>query len=141
MERRRDHSRTVIITEQAPLPLGPYSQAIKVGNLVFVSGQIPLDPATGEVRNEDIKEATRLVFRNIEVILEAADSSLSKIVKASVFLKRLSDFPRVNAVFEEVFTEAPPARETVEVSGLPRDVDIEISVIASANLKGQRGEQ
>ncbi len=140
MKRKQGH-KTVIITEQAPLPVGPYSQAIKIENLIFVSGQIPLDPKTGEVVKGDIREKTRLVFRNIEAILQAANSSLSKIVKISVFLKRLGDFSDVNSVFEDVFTEAPPARETMEVSALPRDADIEISVIALANLNEQRGEQ
>jgi 2-iminobutanoate/2-iminopropanoate deaminase len=123
----------IIITEEAPLPVGPYSQAIKSGDLVFVSGQIPIDPKTNELVSGSIADKTRQVLENIGAILEAADSSLLKIVKISVFLINLNHFDEINSVFNEIFTSEPPARETVEVSRLPKDVDIEISCIAVAD--------
>lgn len=126
-------TKTVIITEEAPLPLGPYVQAVKMGRLIFVSGQISIDPTTGEIIQGTAKEQTALIFKNIKAILEAGDSALSKVLKASVFLRNLDDFKEVNAIFEEVFKENPPARETVEVSRLPGDVKVEISVIALAD--------
>ncbi len=123
----------IIITEDAPLPVGPYSQAIKTDNLIFVSGQIPINPETDELVRGDIVEETRQILKNINAVLEAADSSLGKIVKISVFMLDLGQFDRVNQVFSEFFSSEPPARETVEVSRLPKDVDIEISCIAVAN--------
>jgi len=123
----------IIITEDAPLPVGPYSQAIKTDNLIFVSGQIPINPETDELVRGDIVEETRQILNNINAVLEAADSSLGKIVKISVFMLDLGQFDRVNQVFNEFFSSEPPARETVEVSRLPKDVDIEISCIAVAN--------
>lgn len=127
---RKKRARTVVITEEAPLPIGAYSQAIKANGLIFVSGQIPVDPRSGEIVKGDMKEATLLVLRNIEAVLKAADSSLSKTVKLTVYLKNLEAFGAVNEAFEEIFREAPPARETVQVSRLPKDVDIEISAVA-----------
>lgn len=123
----------IIITEDAPLPVGPYSQAIKSGDLVFVSGQIPISAKTDELVGGSISDKTRQVLENIGAILEAADSSLNKVVKISVFLKNLNHFDEVNSIFTEIFTSEPPARETVEVSRLPKDVDIEISCIAVAD--------
>ena len=123
----------IIITEEAPLPVGPYSQAIKSDNLVFVSGQIPIDPKTGEMISGSLTEQTRQILANIGSILETADSGLSKIVKISVFLINMEDFEEVNSVFAEVFAVEPPARETVEVSRLPKEANIEISCIAVAD--------
>ncbi len=123
----------IIITEEAPLPIGPYSQAIKSNNLVFVSGQIPVDPKTGEVVDGTIADQTRQILNSIKVILETADSGINRIVKISVFMANLSYFEEVNSVFSEFFTVEPPARETVEVSRLPKDVNIEISCIAVAD--------
>jgi len=122
-----------IITEEAPLPVGHYSQAVKAGNFIFVSGQIPINPRTDESVEGDIKIQTRLVLRNIEAILKAGDSSLSKVVKLTVFIRDLSDFSKVNAVFAEVFAGEPPAREVAGVKGLPGDAEIEISAVALAN--------
>lgn len=122
-----------IVSEEAPLPVGPYSQAVKVGNFIFVSGQLPIDPARGEVVRGEIAVQTRQVLRNIEAILNTADSSLGKIVKLSVFVRNLNDFKEVNEVFEEVFQGDYPTRETIEVSRLPMDVEIEISAIAEAS--------
>jgi 2-iminobutanoate/2-iminopropanoate deaminase len=123
----------IIITEEAPLPIGPYSQAIKSNNLVFVSGQIPIDPRTGEVVDGTLADQTRRILNSIKAILETADSGINRIVKISVFMADLSYFEEVNSVFSEFFTAEPPARETVEVSRLPKDVNIEISCIAVAD--------
>ncbi|HAW60661.1 MAG TPA: deaminase [Actinobacteria bacterium] len=125
--------KVAIITEDAPLPVGRYSQAIKVGGFIFVSGQIPIDPKTGEMVKGGIEEQTRRVLENIKAILEAGDGSLSKVVKISVFLRNLVDFGKVDAIFGEYFPLEPPARETVEVSRLPKDASIEISAIAQIN--------
>lgn len=123
----------IIITEEAPLPIGPYSQAIKSNNLVFVSGQIPIDPVTGGVVDGTLADQTRQILNNIRAILETADSGINRIVKISVFMANLSYFEEVNSVFSEFFTIEPPARDTVEVSRLPKDVNIEISCIAVAD--------
>jgi 2-iminobutanoate/2-iminopropanoate deaminase len=123
----------IIITEEAPLPIGPYSQAIKSNNLVFVSGQIPVDPKTGEVVDGTLADQTRQILNSIKAILETADSGINRVVKISVFMANLSYFEEVNSVFSEFFTVEPPARETVEVSRLPKDVNIEISCIAVAD--------
>ncbi len=119
-----------ILTENAPKPIGPYSQAIKLDNLIFVSGQIPIDPKTGEVIKGEIIEQTRQVLKNLQAILLAGNSSLSKVVKLTVYLTELEEFPQVNQVFEEFFEEDYPAREMVQVSRLPKDVKIEVSAIA-----------
>lgn len=123
----------IIISEDAPLPVGPYSQAIKTGDLVFVSGQIPINPKTGEILRGSIADQTRQILTNIDAILQVADSSVNKIVKVSVFLVNLDQFEEVNTVFAEFFSNEAPARETVGVSRLPKNVDIEISCIAVAD--------
>ncbi|MDI6689807.1 MAG: RidA family protein [Actinomycetota bacterium] len=122
--------KVVIITEDAPLPVGPYSQAIKANGFIFVSGQIPLRHLTGEIVEGSIEEQTRQVLRNLEAILVAGDSSLAKVVKISVFLKDINDFATVNSVFQEFFKQEAPARETMEVSNLPKGAKVEISAIA-----------
>lgn len=122
-----------IITEGAPMPVGHYSQAIKVNDLIFVSGQIPIDPQNGEIIRGDVKEQTEQVLENLQAILEAGDSSLGKVVKITVFLKDLDNFAQLNSVFEEYFKGEPPARETAEVSQLPKDTEIEISAVAETN--------
>lgn len=122
-----------VITEEAPLPTGPYSQAVKASGLLFVSGQLPVDPATGEIVKGDVKAQTERVLKNIKAILEAGDSSLARVVKVSVFLQDLADFPAVNGLFEEYFSIEPPARETIEVSRLPKNVKIEMSAVAVAD--------
>lgn len=125
--------KTVVITEEAPLPVGPYSQAIKTKDMVFVSGQIPILPESGGVFKGNMKDQARLVLNNIEKILIASDSSLSNIVKMSVFMRNLNDLGELNSVFKEVFKVSPPAREVIQASRLPLDVDVEISVIALSN--------
>jgi 2-iminobutanoate/2-iminopropanoate deaminase len=120
----------VVFTERAPKPIGPYSQAIKLGNLLFVSGQIPIDPATNEVVKGGIKEQTERVLENVKAILEAANMTLDDVVMAFVYLSDMADFPQFNEVYSRYFKERPPARVTVAVKSLPRDVKVEIAVIA-----------
>jgi 2-iminobutanoate/2-iminopropanoate deaminase len=120
----------VINTNNAPAPIGPYSQAIIAGNLLFVSGQIPINPATGELIMTDIKAETKQVMENIKAILTEAGADFSNIVKTSIFLTDMQNFAQVNEVYGNYFTDQFPARETVEVSGLPKGVNVEISVTA-----------
>ncbi|ABL87592.1 endoribonuclease L-PSP [Pyrobaculum islandicum DSM 4184] len=119
----------VIYTENAPKPIGPYSQAIKVGNMLFVSGQIPVDPKTGEVVKGGIREQTRQVMENIKAVLEAAGYTLEDVVMAFVFLADLNTFQEYNEVYSQYFKK-PPARVTVQAARLPKDVLIEVAVIA-----------
>jgi 2-iminobutanoate/2-iminopropanoate deaminase len=124
--------RDVIATNDAPKAIGPYSQAIKANGFVFISGQIPLDPATQELIHGDVAAQTERVLQNLSGILKAAGSSLQQVVKTSVFLKSMSDFANMNEVYSRYFNQAPPARSTVEVARLPKDVLVEIDVIALA---------
>ena len=123
-------SKDVISTPNAPAAIGPYSQAVRFGNLLFLSGQIPLDPATGQIIAGDIAAQTERVLKNLAAILEAAGSDLNKVMKTTVYLKDLSEFGKMNEVYGKFFGEKPPARATVEVSRLPRDVAIEIDLVA-----------
>ena len=123
--------KTIINTPNAPAPIGPYNQAVKVGNMLFTSGQIALDPLSGELNTSNIIDETKLVMSNVIAILEEAGMNLSNVVKASIFIKDMGQFATINEVYGSYFTENEPARETVEVSRLPKDVNIEISVIAS----------
>lgn len=122
----------IIETAHAPSPIGPYSQAVKVNGFVFVSGQIALDQATGQLVNDTIEAETTKVMEHITSILKEAGLSLENVVKASIFLSDMDLFARVNKVYGSFFQQDPPARETVEVSRLPKDVNVEISVIAAA---------
>jgi 2-iminobutanoate/2-iminopropanoate deaminase len=121
-----------IETEKAPRPIGPYSQAIRAGDFIFVSGQIPIDPATGLIAGNDAAGQTRQVMANIAAILEAAGSNLGGIVKTTIYLTDLDDFAEVNRVYAECMGGTKPARATVQVSRLPRDVRIEIEAVALA---------
>jgi 2-iminobutanoate/2-iminopropanoate deaminase len=123
-------AKEVIYSDQAPEPIGPYSQAIRAGNTLYVSGQIAIDRASGNIITSDIESETRLVMANIERILTAAGLDFSHVVKCGIFLKDMNNFPKVNAIYGEYFKSNPPARETVEVSRLPKDVNVEISCIA-----------
>jgi|SRR5580658_4089288 2-iminobutanoate/2-iminopropanoate deaminase len=126
-------SKQVISTTKAPGAIGPYSQGIRTGNLVFTAGQGPLDPATGSIVDGGIKEQTTRTFENLKAILEAAGTSLNRVVKANVYLKDLNDFAAMNAVYASYFegvTEGLPARTTVQVARLPRDILVEIEMIA-----------
>ena len=122
--------RDVIATDAGPKAIGPYSQAIKANGFVFVSGQIAFDPATQQLIEGDVAAQTERVLKNLSGILAAAGSSLQNVVKAGVFLKNMSDFAAMNEVYGRHFTESPPARSTVEVARLPKDVLVEIDVIA-----------
>ena len=124
--------REVIATNDGPKAIGPYSQAIKANGLVFLSGQIALDPATQQIITGDVAAQTERVLQNLEGILKAAGSSLEQVVKTTVFLKNMSDFAAMNDVYGRYFTQAPPARSTVEVARLPKEVLVEIDVIALA---------
>jgi 2-iminobutanoate/2-iminopropanoate deaminase len=120
----------VVFTEKAPKPIGPYSQAIIAGNLIFTAGQIPIDPATNQVVQGDIKEQTRRVLENLRAILESVGATFDDVVKVTIYMKDLNEFSAMNEVYSEYFKNSPPARTTVEVSRLPRDVRIEIDLIA-----------
>jgi len=117
-------------TDKAPKAIGPYSQGIVANGFVFVSGQIPLDPGTGELNTGTIEEQTRLVLKNLGAVLEAAGSSYENVVKATVFLQDMNDFSKMNAVYGEVFPAPHPARAAVQVARLPKDVKVEIEAIA-----------
>ena len=125
--------RDVIATNDGPKAIGPYSQAIKAGGLVFLSGQICLDPATQQLITGDVAVQTERVLQNITAILKASGSSLGQVVKTTVFLKSMNDFAAMNEVYGHHFTSNPPARSTVEVARLPKDVLVEIDVIALAS--------
>ena len=125
-------SKEVILTQKAPAPIGPYSQAIRAGGMLFCSGQIPLDPVSGQVNATDVQGQTQQVMENIRAVLEQAGAHFESIVKTTIFLKSMSDFPKVNEVYATYFKANPPARSTVEVARLPRDVLVEIEVIALA---------
>ena len=124
--------REIIQTERAPNPIGPYSQAVRANGFIFVSGQIPIDPASGEVVVGDIAAQTHQVLRNIQAVLEAAGSDLSRVVKTTVFVVDLGDFARVNQIYGEYLGESRPARATVQAARLPKDVRVEIEAIAVA---------
>ena len=120
-----------ILTKKAPLPIGPYNQAIQFDNLLFISGQIPLDPENGKLISSGIKEETNKVMTNIQCILEEAKMNFNNVVKTTIFLKDMNDFVEVNTEYAKFFENyIPPARETVQVSQLPKNVNIEISCIA-----------
>jgi 2-iminobutanoate/2-iminopropanoate deaminase len=124
--------RDLIATKDAPQAIGPYSQAIRANGFVFVSGQVAIDPATQQVITGDVAAQTERVLQNLSAILKAAGSGIDKGVRATVFLKNMADFTAMNEVYGKYFTSAPPARSTVEVSRLPKDVLVEIDVIALA---------
>jgi len=123
--------RKIISTEHAPKAMGAYSQAVVSNGFAFLSGQIPLDPASGQLIEGDVAAQTARVLENLKAVLEACGSSLGRVVKTTVFLKDMGEFTQMNAVYSEYFPENPPARATVEVARLPRDVRIEIDCIAT----------
>jgi len=120
----------VLINKKAPAAIGPYSPGLKAGNLIFVSGQIPIDPKTGEMKEGDIEVKTKMVLENLKAVLEPYSIGLENVVKTTVFLKDMNNFVRVNKVYGEYFKEKFPARSCVEVSRLPKDAEIEIEAIA-----------
>src|SRR6187402_1669066 len=123
-------SKTVVYSALAPEPIGPYSQAIQAGNMLFISGQIAIQQSSGNLLTSTIEEETKQVMINVHEVLKAAGLDFSNVVKTSIFLKDMNNFPKVNAIYGEYFQANPPARETVEVSRLPKDVNVEISCIA-----------
>ena len=123
----------VINTEKAPKPVGPYSQAIEVGNTLYCSGQIAIVPETDQVLTGDIETQTRQVMKNISAVLDKAGYNFNNVVKTTIYLTNMADFPKVNAIYGEAFKELPPARSTVQVAGLPKGVNVEIEVLALKN--------
>ena len=122
----------IISTSKAPAALGPYSQAIKANGFVWCSGQIPIDPASGTITAVSIEDQTRQVIENLKNVLEAAGSSLAKVVKTTVFISDMDDFAKLNAVYADMFGQAKPARACVQVARLPKDVKVEIEAVAEA---------
>lgn len=122
--------KTIIKTDQAPAPIGPYNQAVLANGVLYVSGQIPIDPATGELVSGSIEAETEMVMKNLQAILEAANTNFESVVKCSIFISDMGQFAKINAVYGTYFGENAPARETVEVSQLPKGVNVEISCIA-----------
>ena len=120
----------VIHTDNAPKAVGPYSQAVQMGDFLFCSGQISIDPKTNEVFTGDIKVQTEMVMKNIEAVLTAANLNFGNIIKTTIFLSSMNDFATVNEIYAKAFKDAPPARSTVAVAGLPKGVNVEIEVIA-----------
>ena len=132
-EESKKMSKEIISTDNAPQAIGPYSQAVKTGNLIFISGQIPLDPKTGDIVDGTIEDQANQVLENIKSICEAAGHGLEDIVKITIFLTDLGNFATVNEVMKKYFKEPYPARATVEISGLPLGVEVEIEAIVSTN--------
>jgi 2-iminobutanoate/2-iminopropanoate deaminase len=126
----RNMKKKVIETPKAPRAIGPYSQAIQAGPFVFISGQIPIDPSTGELVTGEIRQQTRQVMENIRQILESQGLTMQAVVKATIFLRNMAHFSQVNEVYGTYFPAEPPARSTIEVSNLPRNADIEIEAVA-----------
>lgn len=124
-------SRRIIVTDGAPPPIGPYSQAVEANGMLYVSGQIALDPADGSLHTGDVRTETHRVMKNLKAILEAAGLDFAQVVKTTIFLKDMSLFGEVNEVYGSYLAGDPPARETVAVKGLPKDVNVEISMIAA----------
>jgi len=120
----------IVLTGRGPKPIGPYSQAIKSNGFVFVSGQVALDPQSGEFVGTEVRQQTERVLENLKAILEAAGVSLNHVVKTTVFLKDMNDFPAMNEVYARYFVSAPPARSTIQAARLPKDALVEIDVIA-----------
>jgi len=127
-------SKKVIETRKAPAPIGPYSQAVEAGGFVFCSGQIPLDPATGQVHQGTVSQQTELAMKNVAAVLDAANLTFDNVVKTTIYLTDMADFPSVNEVYGTFFKTLPPARSTVAVAGLPRGVKVEIEVLAARTI-------
>lgn len=124
-------AKEIVYSKNAPEPIGPYSQGVKVGNVLYVSGQIALDAESGSLINENITEETHAVMKNLDAVLAAANFSFLDVVKCTIFIRDMDDFTTINEAYGQYFKSSPPARETVEVSGLPKNVNVEISCIAA----------
>ena len=120
----------IVRTENAPRPIGPYSQAVRAGNLLFVAGQGPMNVRTGQMERENVQAETRRVLENLKAILEASGASLSDVVKTTCFLANMDDFPAFNAVYAEYFPADPPARSTIQAARLPGDIQVEVEAVA-----------
>lgn len=120
----------IIKVNECPAAIGPYSQAVRVGDFLFTSGMIPIDPATGKIASEDIEEQTHIVLKNLTNLLTGAGTSLSNVIKTTVYIKNMNDFPRINTIYAEYFNSEYPARSCVEVARLPKDALIEVECIA-----------
>ncbi len=123
-------SKTIVQTDKAPAPIGPYNQAVLIKDTLYISGQIPIDPETGALKNETLQEETHQCMKNLEAILEAAGLSLANVVKTSIFITDMKRFAEINEVYGQYFSSDFPARETVQVAALPKFVNVEISMIA-----------
>jgi len=123
-------TKEIINSSNAPAPIGPYNQAVKAGNLLFVSGQIAIDPSNGQLVLDSIEAETTMVLKNLQAILNEADTSFSNVLKSTIFISDMNNFTKINEIYGQFFSEPYPARETVEVSKLPKGVNVEISVIA-----------
>ncbi len=126
----------IVSTTEAPAAVGPYSQAVRIGPMLFTAGQIPLDPKSGQLVSQDVGEQTRRVLDNLTAVLKAENMDFSNIVKTTVFMTNLGDFQTMNEVYASYFTDQPPARSTVQVSALPKGAQVEIDVIAAATKEG-----
>jgi 2-iminobutanoate/2-iminopropanoate deaminase len=129
----------IISTNEAPAAVGPYSQAVRVGSMIFCAGQIPLDPKSGQIVSQEISEQTRRVLDNITAVLKAEGLTFDNIVKTTIFLTDLGDFQRVNEIYASYFKQQPPARSTIQVSALPKGARVEIEAIAMADQNGSSG--
>lgn len=123
--------KTIYDTDEAPAPIGPYSQAVKSNNILYTSGQIAINPSTGEMVQENIEAETKMVMENIAALLSTADLTWDNVVKSTIYITNMEDFPRINDVYGSYFLQSYPARETVEVCALPKGANVEISIIAS----------
>ena len=132
--------KTIVSTTEAPAAVGPYSQAVRVGQWVFTAGQIPLDPKTGQIVSEDIAEQTRQVLNNLTAVLKAENLTFDHIIKTTVFMTDLGQFQTMNEIYASYFTQQPPARSTVQVSALPKGARVEIEVIAVSDQKPAGGQ-
>jgi 2-iminobutanoate/2-iminopropanoate deaminase len=132
MHERSVGMKTIISTPDAPKAIGPYSQAVRYGDLLFVSGMLGMDPKTGDMAGTDIESQAVCILENLKAVIEAAGMTLQNVLKSTVFLKDMNDFAKFNEIYGRYFAQAPPARETVQVAKLPRDATIEISVICGA---------
>ena len=137
---RIERMKKVISTKEAPAAVGPYSQAIRAGSMVFCAGQIPLDPQSGQIESQDVGEQAKRVLENIGAVLQAAQLNFSHVVKTTVFLTDLADFQTVNEIYAGYFRENPPARSTIQVSALPKGARVEIEAIALAEDGGSSGK-
>ncbi|MDQ3118902.1 MAG: RidA family protein [Verrucomicrobiota bacterium] len=130
----------IVSTTEAPAAVGPYSQAVRIGPLLFTAGQIPLDPKSGQIVSEDVAEQTRRVLDNLTAVLKAESMDFSNIVKTTVFMTNLGDFQTMNEIYASYFKDQPPARSTVQVTALPKGAQVEIEVIAAATRQGEGGK-